>query len=79
MPNSPESSLTRQTLSSPPALRHLDVVERPALSLSADDFFFFISYEASAHMSDPVGIPYVFSTVFLLEPCFPLQTTFYRL
>ncbi len=22
-------------------------------------------------MSDPVGIPYVFSTVFLLEPCFP--------
>ncbi len=27
--------------------------------------------EASAHMSDPVGIPYVFSTVFLLEPCSP--------
>ncbi len=27
--------------------------------------------EASAHMSDPVGIPYVFSTVCLLEPCSP--------
>ncbi len=32
--------------------------------------------EASAHMSDPVGIPYVFSMVFLLKPCFPRQTTF---
>ncbi len=27
--------------------------------------------EASAHMSDPVGIPYVFSMVCLLEPCSP--------
>ncbi len=27
--------------------------------------------EASAHMSDPVGFPYVFSTVFLLDPCSP--------
>ncbi len=35
--------------------------------------------EASANMSDPVGIPFVFSTVFLLEPCFPWQTTFCRL
>ncbi len=31
------------------------------------------------HMSDPVGIPNVFSTVFFLEPCFPWQTTFYHL
>ncbi len=41
MPNSPESSLTRQTLSSPPALRHPDVVERPAPGLSANEFLKF--------------------------------------
>ncbi len=37
-PNSPESSLTRQTLSSPPALRHPDVAERLAPGLSANEF-----------------------------------------
>ncbi len=37
-PNSPESSLTRQTLSSPPALRRPDVAEHPAPGLSANEF-----------------------------------------
>ncbi len=39
MPNSPESSLTKQTLSSPPALRRPGVVERPAPGISANEFW----------------------------------------
>ncbi len=37
-PNSLESSLTRQTLSSPPALRRPDLAERPTPGLSANEF-----------------------------------------
>ncbi len=37
-PNYLESSLTGQTLSSPPALRRPDIVERPTPGLSANEF-----------------------------------------
>ncbi len=37
-PNSLESSLTRQTLSSPPALQRPDLAERPTPGLSANEF-----------------------------------------
>ncbi len=69
MPNSPESSLTRQTPLSPPAL-----VPRRGWASGARPFsqlILVIWCEASAHMSDPFGFPYVFSTVFLLDRVSP--------